>query len=1220
MSRLLAPPRLRAVVCIFTAAALMVLGAAVQAPAAGRTLRVGGYHFFLWANQASCTVDNPLGVGTFAGFSRTQCAYVDFVVDGGGATTADGEAPELTPAPSFDVTFLDEANALLETQPAEHIGGDVWRFAIDPLGWTDPEPGTIRFSLDSTSGDTLTGQPSFQFTYNALGTRTLLDRPVYEAAAGGLAAEDLIVRGVTWERFTKAAFVASDPTDGAPNPDLVAADVTVTLTRKDGTTIDKTATADATGQFDVTFTPAEIGDVSATAATGYRWPIEISTDGVYLDPATDEWKTASIDTESTAHAIFRSPATGPEILDSFVSERGWVEPGEQYVHEIRYRNRSAVPASGVTITEVLPPDVVFVSATPAPSSVSGNTLTWTIGTVAPDGAVEDSGIGEKYSHQILVTARAKTGAENPRIMYQNLSSTATLTHAGGSLSSTSHGPQVRDQETARLGDRPFPVVLVDYADFKHSPAANGWSFHYRISSHENPASLWTHYQNMSYTQLHPRGDVASFDAPDAATYSDDGPFKWSNPYLKGNTCTGATLVPPDATASSSVEFAPPGARVNDGWYQLPGQRQYYGQDGTVSGIAPVGDIDSGCGPTGKMAYDSASASDPDVDFNDFDSDRNCLVDFFEIAFQGRGGNGDSQAHGYDNVWPHSGNLQDSYIDENGQVGYVSNDQCRDRLERPLWFTDSTRSAMTTTDTGDDLKAHSRVGPYNVNPENGTTSVFAHEYGHSLGLPDLYSGDRTTVDYWDLMSTDGFQYMGVWSRQDLGWIVPRRTPAAISTSIGDSKVDTHRIDAVGSDGAAYALTGPEVHNGDAYYVELPHRVLFEKVPSGTHAFYSTAGNAFGCPGRTMDVRLDTTRQAAEGSTLTLTLTSWFEIEWDFDYGFVMISTDGGSTFASVESQSGTSTPQAYNPNNNVCQQTFGNGITGTSTSINFPSNIAERTNGDYPEPAFIDDTFDISACAGVACVIRLAYSTDTGLAKRGWVVDDLNVAGSDGTVYFDDDVEKERIGTYSLNKWLRFKAGPSPFDHGYYVELRDRTGNDYDSAGQGERHPIDFIPGISIWYTDEAHGYGNSGTDDPPSQITLDPRWESEQQDPRLSDASFFPMAGLNTFTDTGWTDNYVFLDGSPFGLNFGCFAARVNSIAGLGSGSATAGLTMTTNPKNCIKVLGISQGAPKPVPKVLPPTGIGGGAGIAIGMAMLIVAGIASRAIRRRPLLARTPD
>src|SRR4051794_16210008 len=69
-------------------------------------------------------------------------------------------------------------------------------------------------------------------------------------------------------------------------------------------------------------------------------------------------------------------------------------------------------------------------------------------------------------------------------------------------------------------------------------------------------------------------------------------------------------------------------------------------------------------------------------------------------------------------------------------------------------------------------------------------VFAHEFGHAFGLPDLYDTARTPraqgVGNWDLMSAGSWggddrtpqklAHMSAWSKEFLGWVSPSEVSA------------------------------------------------------------------------------------------------------------------------------------------------------------------------------------------------------------------------------------------------------------------------------------------------------------------------------------------------------------------------------------------------------------------------------------------------------------
>ncbi|WP_258060391.1 MULTISPECIES: immune inhibitor A [unclassified Arthrobacter] len=76
-----------------------------------------------------------------------------------------------------------------------------------------------------------------------------------------------------------------------------------------------------------------------------------------------------------------------------------------------------------------------------------------------------------------------------------------------------------------------------------------------------------------------------------------------------------------------------------------------------------------------------------------------------------------------------------------------------------------------------------IRDYTTEPENGGLGVFAHEYGHDLGLPDLYdtAGGDNGTGFWTLMSSGSWlgrgedsigstpNHMGAWEKLQMGWL-------------------------------------------------------------------------------------------------------------------------------------------------------------------------------------------------------------------------------------------------------------------------------------------------------------------------------------------------------------------------------------------------------------------------------------------------------------------
>jgi M6 family metalloprotease-like protein/uncharacterized repeat protein (TIGR01451 family) len=1163
---------------LLVAAALPAMPAAVRAEPDPEPADAAASGFLLYKYPTPDPLCDGVGLNVSAGpfFTPEDCGFAVFGLagaDAGAAVTAEFIGPDgatfATVNGAFDVT------------------DGTWSFPINPAA--DWPAGWIAAVVK------VDGEPAGQtrFGHKLLAASVQVDGDGAPYAPG-----DDVPVSVTIGQMDNSTDLSGGVRTG------VAASFSLAVVAPGGESLDVPGgpfTADSSGSADITIPGAVTEGLVGSAANDFEVTVAVvAVEASYEDAASGTW--AAAEAGRTALVLLDSPSQ-LQLSASYVSSVGWVKPGETYPFRIFVTNATQADATNVSVTVSAPPSATFMDATPLNGGesavVTETSITWSLGTLPAATAAGP------MVRTLVVTARAASLTDDPEVVWKDLSSLATLAYDGGpaGITSSTHGPKVIPPdggfETARYGDKPFPIVPVEYVDLERQ-SNDEWDndaekLDVVVNDPEFTGSTFNLYQEMSYGQLFPQGSVPSAGIATADFSSYEPGFDFTTPDRTDPTiaaCRGATMAEvPGAVGSAAFD-----QRVQDGWYQLPGTTEYYGGDFPVFTATTIA-IDSACGTLGKAVYDAAQVSDPEIDYNRFDSDKDGVVDFFMMVFVGCGGNGPSQipvlceyfgeqTPWYDNIWPHSSSLEAQFTDpETGLRGYTSDDQLKSLTEVPQCWTSAAREqyddCAANGGTGnDDLPVFVRVGPYNVNPETvfQSASVISHEYGHHLGLPDFYNAGEEIYGDLNLMAADYSQHMTVFGKQELGWVVPQYVQPGDTLDVSgwnEIKRDTGEIAWQRPDGTPYTLSSDNgdqnVHNGQAYGLKLGGRQLIDPaaVPSGTHVWWSGRGNDFGCSptgGHNVDVVLPELASVPEGSSVTLEFKSSWDIEWDWDYGFVLTTTDG-SAFTSQPSENGYTTENRFNPNRSGCFAELNNGLTGTSGAWQegeptvTTARLPEVTDYSHGAP-FLADSYDISELAGQPeAAVRFSYYTDGAFDRPGWFIDDLVVKVDGAPIYssdFESDAEADRLAP---DGWSRIASDvASASDHAYYLELRDQSGFDYDGHGQSDRGDTSWAPGVFIEYTDEAHGYGNNGTPAPPAQHYLDsqPIPGSDcvaEQNGNCADASFTDGSGDNRFSDAvteaqpgGFVNSFSDPD-SAYGdgfwhFDYGCLDLEVTALGG----------------------------------------------------------------------------
>jgi immune inhibitor A len=173
-----------------------------------------------------------------------------------------------------------------------------------------------------------------------------------------------------------------------------------------------------------------------------------------------------------------------------------------------------------------------------------------------------------------------------------------------------------------------------------------------------------------------------------------------------------------------------------GWIEVPHSEAWYGANlcfngdaGAPQGMTGHPDNPNGPAQMGVDAVNVLAEQQPDFPWEEYDQEDQAdadgdgdvtepdgIVDHLVLVHAGEGKSGGGGAQGTYAIWAHSSTL-------------------------------TTPHAVPGTDVA--------IANYIVQPEDAGVGVFSHEYGHDLGLPDLYdtsgAGD-SDVDFWDLMSS------------------------------------------------------------------------------------------------------------------------------------------------------------------------------------------------------------------------------------------------------------------------------------------------------------------------------------------------------------------------------------------------------------------------------------------------------------------------------------
>jgi immune inhibitor A len=365
-----------------------------------------------------------------------------------------------------------------------------------------------------------------------------------------------------------------------------------------------------------------------------------------------------------------------------------------------------------------------------------------------------------------------------------------------------------------------------------------------------------------------------------------------------------------------------------------------------------------------------------------------------------------------------------------------------------------------------------VGDYTIQPENGGLGVFAHEYAHDLGLPDLYDtsgnegGAENNTAFWTLMSSganigdggpdgigDNPTDMGVWELFQLGWLNAQGDKGPFYEVARAGQKSNHKL----------GPNVPATKSPQAVFVTLPDKnIPLELGPpaEGDSFFWSTRGND-----------LNTSMRATVNGT-ALTAQVRYDIEQDWDYAFLEASANGTTWTPVMTNRS--DRPGHAGAHNQSGFNDSGAGITGSTNgawvplTATLPAGTTQIRFRYQTDPAAVENGFMVDAVA----------VNGTPIADSAWTLDGfVKSDGSEDQKFFNAYVlENRQYDGYDTSLRTAYNFGflktnrpdwveSYPYQNGLLISYWDTSQTDNnvgEHPGKGLILPVDAHPQFSHW--------------------------------------------------------------------------------------------------------------------------------------------------------------